>query len=83
MRLVVAEAARRGGLPPEAIERFIAFAWIRPADADACLLDEEDVSRCALIWQLQEDLGLNDAAIPVVLRLIDLLHCLQNKVRER
>lgn len=80
MKLVIREAARSCGLEPEVIERFIDFTWVRPADAEERLLDEEDLSRCTLIWHLQNDLGVNDEAVPVILHLIDLLHGMRSRM---
>ena len=80
--LELREAAERCGLRPEVIERFIAFAWVQPRDSDQGLLDERDLSRTRLIWQLQEDLGVNDAGVDVILELVDQLHFLTAAVEE-
>lgn len=76
------DAADRCGVRPEVIERFIAFAWIQPSDPELVLLDEADLSRSRLIWQLQEDLGVNDEGIDVILGLVDQLHRLHRELRE-
>ncbi len=81
MRLVITEAARSCGLEPEIIERFITFSWVRPASEDPLELDERDLARCLLIWQLQEEFGVNDQAVPVILELIDHVHRLQREIR--
>jgi len=83
MKLVISEAARRAGLEPAHIERFILFSWVRPADDDELLLDECDLARCRLIYELQHEFGVNDAAVPVILDLVDQLHRLQAEALRR
>lgn len=80
--LELRRAAEVCGLRPEVIERFIAFAWIQPCNQDELLLDESDLSRSRLIWQLQEDLGVNDAGVDVILELVDQLHLLHSVLGE-
>ncbi len=83
MKFVISEAARRSGLNPELIERFILFSWVLPEESDEqLLLDERDLARCRLIHELQEHFGVNDAAVPVILELIDQLHRLQSEARK-
>ncbi len=83
MKIVITEAARRTGLEPELIERFILFTWVRPADHEQLLLDESDLARCLLIHELQEEFGVNDAAVPVILELVDQVHRLQLEAGRR
>jgi chaperone modulatory protein CbpM len=83
MKLVISEAARRVGIEPELIERFILFAWVRPASDEPALLDELDIARCQLIHELQNEFGVNDAAVPVILELVDQLHRLQAEAQRR
>lgn len=83
MKLRIEEAAGRCGLRPETIERFISFSWVKPAHAEEMLLDEEDLSRCELIGLLQHELGVNDEAVPVILHLIDLSHCMRSRLRDQ
>ncbi len=81
MKFIVQDAALRSGLEPEKIERFILFTWVRPADPDEGLLDECDLARCRLIAELQDEFGVNDASVPVILDLIDQLHDVRNALR--
>jgi chaperone modulatory protein CbpM len=81
MRLTLQDAADKGGLAPDVIVRFVSYKWIVPADWEHEILDEEDVARARLIWELQNDLGVNDAAVPVILHLVDQLNCLYGKLR--
>jgi chaperone modulatory protein CbpM len=61
----------------DTITRFIAFAWVNPSDRDSTLLDQEDLARIRLIYELQHDFGINDEAVPIILHLIDQLNLLQ------
>lgn len=70
-----AEVEERYGVPSAVIVRFISFAWIEPCDSEQHLLDAEDIARAHLIWQLQTEFGVNDQAVPIILSLIDQLHC--------
>jgi chaperone modulatory protein CbpM len=83
MRLMLSEAARITGIATENIERFIAFAWIRPAEEDGPLLDEADLARCQLIHDLQEHFGVNNEAVPLILDLLDQLYTLQGEFAAR
>jgi len=68
------EAANQCGLSKEVLIRFISFEWIVPLDWQNQMLDEEDITRAQLIWQLQQDFGVNDEAVPIILHLIDQLN---------
>jgi chaperone modulatory protein CbpM len=80
-RLILTEAAEKCGLSPDLILRFISLSWVSPADPDQTLLDDEDISRARLIAELQRDFGINDAAVPVILQLLDQLHMLHQELR--
>lgn len=73
-RLPLSEAADQCGLEPEILIRYISFEWIVPVDWQNQILDEEDMARARLIVQLQEEFGVNDKAIPIILHLIDQLN---------
>jgi chaperone modulatory protein CbpM len=55
--------------------------WIEPADPVESWFDHEDVARLRLIRELRQDFGVNDEAVPIILRLIDQLHYLRLRVR--
>jgi chaperone modulatory protein CbpM len=77
MKVFLEDAARQCGIEPEILLRFIAFTWVRPLDPDEPMFDEEDIARARLIAELQREFGVNDAAVPVILQLIDQLHWLR------
>lgn len=70
------EAAQQSGLPVEVLVQFIELEWIHPVDQQHQILDEEDLARACLIWQLQQDFGVNHEAIPIILHLVDQLNCI-------
>jgi len=68
------EAAEKSGIDSEVLLHFIEWEWLHPADHTHPILDEEDIARARLIWQLQHDFGVNQEAIPIILHLIDQLN---------
>ena len=81
------EAAEKCGLPVDVMIRFISFQWIVPAqwspDEELHFLDEEDMARAQLIWQLQEEFGVNDESVPIILQLIDQLNRTHLEIKSR
>ncbi len=53
--------------------------WIIPLDSKNVILDQEDVGRLLLIKDLRHNLGVNDAAIPVIMHLLDQVYWLKNR----
>lgn len=70
----ILEVAEECGVDQQTIENFIHFQWINPANPDHLEFDEEDIERIKLIWELKEELGVNDESIPIILHLIDELN---------
>jgi len=77
------EAARLCGLSPDIIIQFVSFEWIVPSDWQHQMLDEEDIARARLIWELREEFGVNDEAVPIILHLIDQLNWTHLEVKKR
>lgn len=77
------EAAIHCGLSAEIITRFITFEWITPADREQQILDEEDIARVRLICLLQQEFGVNDEAVPIILHLIDQLNRTHLELKDR
>lgn len=71
------EISEHTGLAPEIIYSYIEQEWLSPIESQ---FDEEDLARLRLIIDLQKDLEVNDAAVPVILHLIDQIHYLRNQV---
>lgn len=75
------EVCGEHSLSPETIHKFISEEWITPFDMDLLLFDEEDLARVALICELQEDLGVNDESVLIILNLIDQVNYLQTTIK--
>ena len=71
------EASVYCGIPSEIILFFIHEDWINPLDIDTPTFDGEDIARIELIWELRNELGVNDEAMPIILNLIDQLILIQ------
>ncbi|MEM7173258.1 MAG: chaperone modulator CbpM [Pseudomonadota bacterium] len=57
--------------------------WVLPVEQDGeYLFDQSDVARVHLIAELRQDLGVNDEAIPVVLRLLDQIYGLRKALTQ-
>ena len=69
------------GIGEDRLLQFISYSWLLPAAEDPPQLDEEDRARARLIFELQEHLGVNDAAVPIILHLVDQLHRVHREVR--
>jgi chaperone modulatory protein CbpM len=73
------EACERIGVDSSFVVHCIRAQWIEPAGPFD--FDEEDLARVRLVLDLQENLGVNDDSVPIILDLIDRLHCLENRMR--
>ncbi|WP_043832636.1 chaperone modulator CbpM [Muricoccus aerilatus] len=70
------------GLEETRLRAWIDEGWVRPAQENGQPVFEEiDLARCRLILELQEELEVNDAAMPVVLHLLDRLHATRRQLR--
>lgn len=70
------------GLPGGDLERWIENEWVKPErQSGAYLFREIDVARVRLILELRDELEINEAALPVVLLLMDQLYDLRREVR--
>ncbi|RZA07086.1 MAG: hypothetical protein EOP11_08655 [Proteobacteria bacterium] len=78
---LIEEAAVVCGIGPDQLVRFISYSWVLPAEDNPPRLDEEDLARARLIHELQAEFGVNDAAVPIILQLIDQLHRLHHEAR--
>ena len=79
--LSIEQAAAKSKVTRVEIRTWIELQWVLPAEQDgAYLFDEVDLARIKLIGELRRDLEVNDAAVPVVLRLIDQVHGLHRAI---
>ena len=74
--------ARVPDLPLQDLERWISNDWVRPdGRAGDYAFGEIDVARVQLIQELRDKLEVNEAAVPVVLMLLDQLYDLRRRLR--
>src|SRR2546422_652289 len=67
----------------EMIEVWIEAGWLVPhRDADDQRFSDVDLARALLIRDLQQDMGVNEEGVSVVLDLIDQIHGLRRTLRE-
>ena len=70
-------------LPLDDLERWISNDWVRPdGRAGDYAFREIDVARIRLIQELRDSLEINEAALPVVLLLLDQLYDLRRRMRD-
>jgi chaperone modulatory protein CbpM len=72
-RYSLAEACEEAGVARPYVVHCLRLRWMSPAFPEEFELDEADLARLRLIVTLQEDLGVNDEAVPVILHLLDQL----------
>jgi len=71
------------GLLRQDLERWILNAWVRPdGRLGGYVFRDIDVARVRLIQELRDDLEINEAALPVVLLLLDQLYDLRRRSRQ-
>jgi DNA-binding transcriptional MerR regulator len=73
------DAARRLGLHPDIVRRFLEFGLLEPAEIAGAkiMLDPVALHRIGVIQRLRCDLGINLAGIGVILELLDKIDALQ------
>ena len=79
---VAAETVR---LPATRVRRYVRAGLVRPAHGQGAgaLFGEEELARLRKIRRLRQDLGLNQAGIEVVLRLLDEIEALRTALARR
>lgn len=82
MMITLSTVVARVGVDAGTLEVWVAQGWVRPRrEAGAPVFEEIDVARARLIRELRDELEVNEAAIPVVLSLLDQLHATRAQVR--
>ncbi len=73
---------RIDGLEPDDLMRWITNEWVRPDVEDGqYMFHDIDIARVHLIYELREDMDVGEAALPVVLSLLDQLYALRRHLR--
>ncbi|MGZ3652896.1 MAG: chaperone modulator CbpM [Bdellovibrionota bacterium] len=76
-RFTLLEACSEAGVQKGYVVRCLRAHWVSPAFPEESSLDESDLARLRLIATLQEDFGVNDEAVPVILHLLDQIYLLK------
>jgi chaperone modulatory protein CbpM len=75
--------AQMPGLDRHDLERWISNDWVRADPKDGTFIfGEIDVFRVKLIRELRDDMDINEAALPIVLSLLDQVYDLRRRMRE-
>lgn len=70
------------GLTVRRLRMWVTWGWVKPKRTDGDIkFQEVDIARLELIRQLKSDMDVNNAAIPIVLSLIDQLHGVRYELR--
>ena len=72
------------GLDRARLQAWIEAGWICPSStpSERPQLSEVDLARAQLICDLQDDLGVNDEGVEVILDLLDQLYGLRQAVKD-
>ena len=72
---------RLPGLPLGDLERWISNDWVRPDGGQGHYgFREIDMARVRLIRELRDDLAIDEAALPVILLLLDQVYDLRRRL---
>ena len=71
------------GVEEIVIVKFIENEWIDPLSLEDKEFDEEDLSRIRLIFDLMNNLEVNEQSVPIILHLLDQIHRLHFEIRNR
>ena len=70
-------------LDAPALAAWVEAGWLLPRqEEDTADFSDVDLARARLIHDLQQDMGVNEEAIPIVLDLIDQMHGLRQMLRD-
>lgn len=70
-------------LHPDDLQRWIAEGYVRSEAVEGVLgFEEIDAERVRLILNLRDVMEVNEAALPVVLSLLDQVYALRRRLRE-
>ena len=78
----VEEFQLRVGIDQQHLQSWIEQGWLVPERVPETTFSEIDVARAKLIRDLQQDFGVNDPGVSLILHLLDQLHGVQRNMRE-
>jgi chaperone modulatory protein CbpM len=83
MRISKQELLALSGVGHETLNVWLEEKWLIPGDSSAEIsFSDIDIARARLIRDLQEDLGVNDEGVSVVLNLVDQLYGMRRALAE-
>lgn len=81
-RFLISEVCEKLGVEKQFVIHCIRAHWVRPVMPETAELDEEDLARLKLIWELREDFGVNEEALPIILHLLDQVYYLRQRIQD-
>ena len=79
---ITAVTALFADLPEAELVRWVECGWVLPAhDAGGWVFEEIDVARVRLIHDLRHTMAVDEAALPLVLSLLDQVYELRGRLR--
>ncbi len=71
------------GLSAEAVQECVTQGWVKPRNDPerGLVFDKIDFARLRLVFELRYDFEINDAAVPIVLALLDQIYDLRRVIR--
>jgi chaperone modulatory protein CbpM len=83
MRISKQEFLTLSGVGHETLNAWLDEEWLIPSDSSAEIsFSDIDIARVRLIRDLQENLGVNDEGVSVVLNLVDQLYGMRRALAE-
>jgi chaperone modulatory protein CbpM len=73
------KVCEESGVKRDVFLRYVQREWIRSSPSSEW--EDEDIRRAHLIVELQNDFGVNDEAVPIILHLLDQLHAMHRVLR--
>ncbi len=71
------------GVSAQDVRRWVENDWVRPSlHSGAPQFEEIDIARIQLIVELRDELDINEAALPVVLHLLDQIYAHRRLLRD-
>src|SRR5690349_10788234 len=82
MKYLIAEASEKVGVTQSYLVHCVRSQWVSPVEPVQVQFDEEDLARVRLIHELQEDFGVNDEGVSIILHLLDQLYGIHDQLHQ-
>ncbi len=71
------------GVDQAHVEAYVCKGWVTPSHRNGVpMFQDIDIARVRLIHELQQDMGVNDESVPIILALIDQVHDMRVLLRQ-